>query len=352
MKRFWSQIALIAASSIAQVGAAAAQADDAPPANGPAGGRIVVTRPELTPLPAPQVDEDAALVARAKFAEAMQKVEERQRVFGASAGNVALEGRFAQGGLVFGKTAPGATARLDGEDVMVDDDGRFVLGFGRDSALSALLAVTLPDGSIERVSLDIEDREFPVERIDGLDQSKVSEFTEEQLKKIATDSELKKAARAATEKVADWAQGFDWPIRGRVSGVFGSQRILNGEPKTPHSGVDVAAPTGAPVKAPADGVVRLAQSDMYFEGGLILIDHGHWLESAIMHLSRIDVAPGQRIAKGDIIGAVGATGRATGPHMHWSLRWAGTLVDPALVVPPQDGTAAAAAQAESAASPD
>lgn len=313
---------------------------------------IVITRPELAPVSAPQIDENAKLVTQANFAEAMQKVVVRQRVFGGAAEHVELEGRFAQGGLVFGATMPGAKARLDGEDVMVGADGRFVLGFGRDSALSALLAVTLPDGSIERISIDVEDRDFPVERIDGLDQSKVSEFTEEQLKKIAADGELKKTARARTGDIADWAQGFDWPIRGRVSGVFGSQRILNGEPKTPHSGVDVAAATGAPVRAPADGIVRLAQSDMYFEGGLILIDHGHWLESAIMHLSRIDVAPGARVKKGDVIGAVGATGRATGPHMHWSIRWAGTLVDPELAVPPQDGQAAASVAAEGQASPD
>ena len=131
-------------------------------------------------------------------------------------------------------------------------------------------------------------------------------------------------------------------MSGRISGVFGSQRILNGEPKTPHSGMDIAAPTGTPIRAPAPGIVRLAESDMYFEGGLVLLDHGHWLESAFLHMSRIDVEPGQRVEKGDIIGAVGATGRVTGPHLHWSLKWAGRLVDPQLTLDPMAAAKASA----------
>lgn len=290
--------------------------------------------------------ETAALLKRADFAEAMQKVEDLQLVFGGSSEHVALNGNFTQGGLVFGQTLPGAMARLDGEDVMVDEAGRFVIGFERDSALSALLAVTLPEGAIERISLTIEDRDFPVQRIDGLDQSKVSGFTEAQLEKIAADAEKKKAARQTTQVAAGWAGGFDWPAKGPISGVFGSQRILNGEPKTPHSGLDVAAPAGTPVHAPADGIVRLADPDMYFEGGLILLDHGQWLESAVMHLSRLDAAPGQHVKKGDLIGAVGGTGRATGPHLHWSVKWMGRLVDPELLVPPQAESADPAASGE------
>lgn len=286
------------------------------------------------PAPGAKVENNAPdekiMMRHADFAEAMQQVAERQKVFDGAPERFTLEGDFAQGGLAFGQTERGAKVRLDGDDVMVDDDGRFLVGFGRDAALTSLLVVELPDGSIERRSFEIEDREFPTQRIDGLDQSKVSGFTEEQLAKIAADSEKKKAARAKTQSLADWSLGFDWPVVGRISGVFGSQRILNGEPKRPHSGVDVAAPTGTPIRAPAPGVVRLAESDMYFEGGLVLLDHGHWLESAFLHMSRIDVEPGQRVEKGDIIGAVGATGRVTGPHLHWSMKWAGKLVDPQL----------------------
>lgn len=290
--------------------------------------------------------ETAALLKRADFAEAMRKVEERQLVFDGSSEHVALDGNFTQGGLVFGRTLPGAKVRLDGEDVMVDEAGRFVIGFARDSALSALIAVTLPDGTIERVSLKIEDRDFPVQRIDGLDRSKVSGFTEEELEKIAADAEKKKAARQTTQAAAGWAGGFDWPAKGPISGVFGSRRILNGEPKTPHSGLDVAAPAGTPVHAPAGGIIRLAEPDMYFEGGLILLDHGQWLESAFMHLSRLDAAPGQHVEKGEVIGAVGGTGRATGPHLHWSVKWMGRLVDPELLVPPRAESAAPVASGE------
>ena len=283
-----------------------------------------------------------ALMRRANFAEAMNDVAERQKVFAGTPERFTLEGKFAQGGILFGQTEIGAKVTLDGEPVMVDDDGRFLVGFGRDSALSALLVVALPDGAVERRSIDIEDREFPVDRIDGLDQSKVSGFTEEQLAKLAADRELKDAARKESQRLADWSVGFDWPVSGRISGVFGSQRILNGEPKTPHSGMDIAAPTGTPIRAPAPGIVRLAESDMYFEGGLVLLDHGHWLESAFLHMSRIDVEPGQRVEKGDIIGAVGATGRVTGPHLHWSLKWAGRLVDPQLTLDPMAAAKASA----------
>lgn len=338
--------AVFIAATLALAGCVAGREDAAAQLAEPA-----VTTVEEAPLTPPHADqpalaqsdpETAALLTQANFAEAMQKVEVRQLVFDKASEHVVLNGNFAQGGLVFGQTEPGAKARLDGEDVMVGDDGRFVIGFGRDAPLSALLAVTLPDGAVARVSMKIEDREFPVQRIDGLDQSKVSGFTEEQLAQIAVDSEKKKAARAATQAVADWAAGFGWPAKGQISGVFGSQRILNGEPKRPHSGLDVAAPAGSPVYAPADGVIRLAEPDMYFEGGLILLDHGHWLESAFMHLSRLDVAAGQHVRKGELIGAVGATGRATGPHLHWSVKWMGELVDPQLLVPPQDAAVAAA----------
>ncbi len=317
-------LSVMAMSFVVACAAAPAQQSIAVQATAP------ISAPAIEKIDKAKPSEDEMQARRANFAEAMLDVAERQKVFADEPLRFSLSGAFTQGGLVFGATEPGATVRLDGDDVMVDKDGRFVVGFGRDSALTSLFVVTLPDGVVERHSINITDREFPVQRIDGLDQSKVSGFTEEQLEKIAVDSAKKKAARANTQRLADWASGFAWPVTGRISGVFGSQRILNGEPKRPHSGVDVAAITGTPVRAPAPGVVTLAESDMYFEGGLILLDHGHWLESAFLHLSQIDVKPGQRVEKGEIIGRVGATGRVTGPHLHWSMKWAGRLVDPQL----------------------
>jgi murein DD-endopeptidase MepM/ murein hydrolase activator NlpD len=298
----------------------------------------------IAPLVKPAVGEEVPdLAKRAAFAEAMREVESRQRVFQDASASVALDGSYVQGGLVFGKTSPGAKVALDAEPVMVGADGAFVLGFGRDHGQTALLVVVLPDGTTVRRALEIADRDFPVDRIDGLDQSKVSGFTEEQLAQIAADTAKKDAARRATDAAAHWSSGFAWPLVGRITGVFGSQRVLNGEAKTPHSGVDVAAPAGAPIKAPAPGIVRLAEPGLYFEGGLVLIDHGHWLESGFMHLSRIDVKVGDKVDQGQVIGAVGATGRATGPHMHWSLRWGAVPVDPALVageMPAADALAA------------
>ncbi|MFN0024367.1 MAG: M23 family metallopeptidase [Parvularculaceae bacterium] len=271
---------------------------------------------------------EASPAKKTSFDAAIRSVEERQKVFDDPATSVILTGGFTQGGLVMGQTLPGASAVLDGEPVPVSPDGKFLLGFGRDHGTSALLVVTLDDGSVMRRAIEIADREFKIEKIDGLDQSKVSGFTAEQLAKIALDKEKKNAARAVRATDAFWANGFAWPVTGRVSGFFGSQRILNGEPQNMHSGVDVAAPAGTPILAPAAGVVRLAEPDMYFEGGLIFLDHGQNLESALMHMSRIDVKVGDSIEKGQVLGAVGATGRATGPHMHWSLRWADRLVDP------------------------
>ena len=295
---------------------------------------LPVSAPPAVPkITAPSdLTSEEAVARQASFTEAMDDVAERQKVFDDKPARFSLAGSYAQGGLLFGQTDSDANVRLDGEPVMVGDDGRFVIGFGRDSALSSLLLVTYADGAVERHAIEIEDREFPVQRIDGLDQSKVSGYTKEQLAKIGLDTEKKKAARQKSQQTADWAAGFDWPIKGRISGVFGSQRILNGEPKRPHSGLDIAAPQGTPVRAPAAGIVTLSEEGMYFEGGLILIDHGHWVESAFLHLSRLDVEPGQRVEKGDVIGAVGATGRATGPHLHWSMKWVGRQVDPQLTL--------------------
>lgn len=274
---------------------------------------------------------DDAIAKKTSYDDAIKSVEERQKVFDDPAASVILKGGLVQGGLVRGQTLPGAKATLDGEPIPVSADGKFLLGFGRDHGSTALLVVTLDDGSVVRRAIGISRRDFKIERIDGLDQSKVSGFTAEQLAKIAADKEKKTAARAVRAEDPYWATDFSWPVIGRVSGFFGSQRILNGTPQNMHSGVDVAAPTGTPIRAPAPGIVRLAESDMYFEGGLIFLDHGQNLESAFLHMSRIDVKPGDRVEKGQVLGAVGATGRATGPHMHWSLRWTDRMVDPQLV---------------------
>jgi murein DD-endopeptidase MepM/ murein hydrolase activator NlpD len=160
------------------------------------------------------------------------------------------------------------------------------------------------------------------------------EPSEEDLARIKADAEAIAKARARDSAEPLWDTEWRWPVVGRISGVFGSQRILNGQPRRPHYGVDVAMPTGTPVVAPADGVVSLAHGDMYFTGGTVILDHGHGVGSLYAHLSAVDVAEGTRLRKGERLGAIGATGRATGPHLHWGMTWYALNVDPALVVPP------------------
>lgn len=251
-------------------------------------------------------------------------------------------GRIAQGAMSFWRTEPGAEVYLNKKPVKIDTDGHFVLGFDRDFEGNADLLIVFADGTEARRTLPVEKRAFNIERIDGLPSSKVSEYTPEQLAQIREESAAKAAARANPSSSSYWRAGFDWPVRGRISGKYGSQRILNGTPKRFHSGTDVAAPpgttpaefVGTPVRAPSTGKVTLAVPDFYFEGGLIFIDHGQDVESVLMHLSKVLVRPGQTVTKGEVIGAVGATGRATGPHLHWTVNWKGQPMDAELLVPP------------------
>jgi murein DD-endopeptidase MepM/ murein hydrolase activator NlpD len=158
---------------------------------------------------------------------------------------------------------------------------------------------------------------------------------------IARSTRVKNEARKTRAEGSWFREGFIWPATGPVSGVFGSQRYYNGEPRRPHYGVDVAAPTGTPIVAPAGGVITLADMDMYFEGGLVFLDHGQGVTSLMMHMSRIDVKAGDRVEQGDVLGAVGGTGRATGPHLHWGLYWRGAWLDPERLVGPMPSSDAA-----------
>lgn len=249
----------------------------------------------------------------------------------AAAGALELAGPIKQGGMMVGHAPPGSAARLDGEPLRVSPQGVFVVGFDRDAAPEATLAVTLPDGSVERRTLDVVQRDYPTERIDGLAPSKVTP-DEEALKRIRREQALIDRARQIDAPRTDFMASFTRPVEGRITGVFGSQRILNGKPRRPHYGVDFAASRGTPIKAPAPGSVSLAHDDMYFSGGTVIVDHGHGISSVFIHMSRIDVSVGQRVARGDILGAVGATGRATGPHLHWGVNWFDKRLDPRLLL--------------------
>lgn len=244
----------------------------------------------------------------------------------------ALTGAVEQGSLVVVRTAPGAKVALDGEKLPASADGVFAIGFDRDHGPTSKLVVTLPDGKVETKTLAVAPRPWQIQRIEKIAPALVNP-PPEAMARIKREVAMKAAARP-NDTPQEWFAGrFIWPAKGVISGVFGSQRFYNGEPKNPHYGVDVAAPVGAAIVAPADGIVRLAEPDMYFEGGLVFIDHGQGVISLMMHMSRIDVKAGQRVRQGDPIGAVGQTGRATGPHLHWAMVWREAHIDPSLLVP-------------------
>jgi murein DD-endopeptidase MepM/ murein hydrolase activator NlpD len=243
-----------------------------------------------------------------------------------------LNGEMIQGAMIIGETAPGAMVRLDGKNVRIAPDGHFVFGFGRDFEGPATLAIAL--NGAERVErLDVGKREYKIQRIDGLPPKMVTPPAEV-LDRIKREGALIAAARARDTPGGWFLADFIWPANGIISGVYGSQRILNGEPRRPHFGLDVAAPAGTPVFEVAGGMVALAEADLYFTGGTIMIDHGHGVTSVYMHLQSVEVSVGQTVAQGDRIGTIGSTGRATGPHLDWRMNWFSERLDPAFLVSP------------------
>ena len=243
-------------------------------------------------------------------------------------------GELSQGGLIRGQAPAGTVAMtLDGQDVPLTPDGAFLIGFDRDAGPTAELVATLADGRQLGHSLTVAPRAWRIERLDRLPKYPVPDPEFQRLRPPELDRI--RAARAQVTDAEGWRQPLIWPVRGRISGLFGAQRIYRGEPGSYHSGTDIAAATGTIVRAPADGVVILAADTPFtLEGHLLMLDHGQGLNSAFLHLSRIDVRPGDHVRQGQPIGAVGATGRATGPHLHWSLQWRGRKLDPLLVTGP------------------
>jgi len=243
-----------------------------------------------------------------------------------------VSGRYVQGGFAIGSTAPGATVSLDG--VMLSRasaDGWFIVGFDRDAPASTTITVQNETGAASH-QLQIAPGDFDVQRIGGLPSDQVAPSDPALLDRIRRESALKAAAQGSRLEADHFRDGFAMPLETwRVSGRFGGQRILNGVPKRPHYGCDLAAKAGTPILAPAAGVVALAAPSMHFEGGLTMIDHGQGLISFYLHQSRLDVTAGQTVTRGQRIGAVGATGRATGPHLCWRLKWRDRNLDPMLM---------------------
>ena len=236
-----------------------------------------------------------------------------------------------QGALVFGKVPPGSQVRYRERLLRATGYGTVALGVGRDETGPLKVDVTLPSGRMEPVSIAGTPRDWPVEHVNGVPPKTVNP-PPEIAARIQREQALVTAAREHDDERTDFALPFQWPVQGRISGRFGNARVYNGQPGAGHSGMDIAAPDGTPVRAPAGGVVTFASPDLYLTGGTVLLDHGHGVSSNFLHLSRIDVRVGDRIEPGQVIGAVGATGRATGPHLHWGMNWFDTRIDPLLVL--------------------
>jgi hypothetical protein len=248
---------------------------------------------------------------------------------------VVLQGTSIQGGMLWGQTSASAEIRFGDRRVPVLPDGQFLLGLGRDMPASVELVVE--DEATCRQIVAVAARDYRVQRIEGVPQQTVTP-SEEHLERIRAERDKVRAAKSRrlpnTDGLLAVQQGFLWPVTGRISGVYGSQRIYNGTPGTPHYGVDVARPKGTPVLAPAAGEVTLAEPDLFYSGGTVILDHGYGFSSSFLHLSEVSVSVGDRLAPGDLIGAIGATGRATGPHLDWRMSWFNQRIDPQLLVPP------------------
>ncbi len=241
-----------------------------------------------------------------------------------------LQTQLTPGGVFVGQTDPKSRIIYQDMDVMVDKEGRFIIGFGRDASLTQHYVIASSDGQRQKMTLTLTPRKYKIERITGVARKYVTP-AEHVLKRIRDDSKAVRNARTGGTWQHDLFNGFDWPVTGRISGVYGSQRVYNGKPGRPHYGLDVAVPTGTAVSAPADGVVKLTDADLYYSGGTIIIDHGFGIFSSFLHLSKISVKAGQKITRGDIIGEVGATGRVTGPHLDWRYNWFNERLDPKLL---------------------
>jgi murein DD-endopeptidase MepM/ murein hydrolase activator NlpD len=247
---------------------------------------------------------------------------------------VELMGDLTQGSLLRGKVSPGGQLLLDDKKIQVAPTGEFAFGFGRDDGLSHTLVHINPKGEKTSQTIQLRERTYDVQRIEGVAQKYVSP-PESVLSRIRKDNQMIGKARKTNHQRLDFMQDFIWPAEGPIAGVYGSQRVFNGEPKRPHFGVDVAGPVGTKVVAPADGIVTLFVPDMYYSGGTMIIDHGYGVSSTFLHLSRSHVKEGDQVIQGQLVAEIGATGRVTGPHLDWRVNWFNVRLDPALLVPNQ-----------------
>jgi len=244
---------------------------------------------------------------------------------------VQLPSHLQQGELVIGHAPPGVKVEFGGRSLRVGDDGTFVFGLDRDAPVQGALQIHDEAGHATTFSFSVAKREYKIERVEGLPQKTVTPDPETAAR-IEREQARVAQARQRDDAREDFLRGFAIPVaNARISGVYGSQRIDNGTPKAPHMGLDMAVPVGTPIHAPAAGIVTFAEPDLVLTGGTVLIDHGFGLSSSFLHMSRLDVKVGDTIKSGQVIGAAGMTGRATGPHVHWGFNWFDVRLDPALL---------------------
>lgn len=254
-------------------------------------------------------------------------------VFFPSVQALELRGQWQQGGIIIGKVSAGAQVEYAGKKLHISPVGEFVIGLGRDAKPSVSLRVIQADGSVQEQQFAVKQRKYNIQKVTGVPLRTV-EPDPEQIERARREAQMASDARKGDLPLNFFAQPFQWPVLGPITGVYGSQRIYNGVPNSPHYGVDIARPVGTLVKAPAGGIVTLVHPDMFFSGGTLIIDHGHGLSSTFIHLSEILVKNGDDIHQGQAIAKVGKTGRATGPHLDWRMNWFEERVDPQLLVGP------------------
>ncbi len=239
---------------------------------------------------------------------------------------IEFNGKFLQGHYIIGLTDPSAEIIIDKKKIRVSKDGYFVFGIGRDRNFDVTIT-KITDGKEEKIIKKVLKRKYNIQRIDGLEESKVTP-PESVYKRIKEENNKIGEARAINSDLPFFKNQFIMPVEGIISGVYGSQRILNGKPKWPHYGIDIAAKQGTKIKSSGTGVVTMAEKDLYYTGGTIIMDHGHGISTIYSHLATLDVQVGDEILQGDIIGTVGSTGRSTGPHLDFRVNWFQTRLDP------------------------
>ncbi len=246
--------------------------------------------------------------------------------------SIAIEftGKFLQGHFIIGKTDPTAKIIIDKKQVKVSDDGFFVFGLDRDRKFD-LTITKIANGKKDKIIKKVLKRKYNIQRIDGLEESKVTP-PESVYKRIKEENNKIGEARAINSDLPFFKNQFIMPVEGIISGVYGSQRILNGKPKWPHYGIDIAAKQGTMIKSSGSGIVTMAEDDLYYTGGTIIMDHGHGISTIYSHLENVMVSVGDKINQGDIIGTVGSTGRSTGPHLDFRVNWFQTRLDPMSVI--------------------